>query len=53
MYYWLQEFAYHIGLAWWAFGLAAVLALLIAFVTISLQSMRAALANPVEALRYE
>ncbi|MCB9036678.1 MAG: ABC transporter permease [Lewinellaceae bacterium] len=53
MHYWLQEFAYRAGLAWWAFGLAAVLALLIAFATISLQSVRAALANPVEALRYE
>lgn len=53
MHFWLQEFAYRAGLAWWAFGLAAAVALAIAFVTISLQSLRAATANPVEALRYE
>ncbi|MCB0566237.1 MAG: ABC transporter permease [Phaeodactylibacter sp.] len=53
MHYWLQEFAYRISHPWWAFGLAATVALLIAFITISLQSVRAALANPVEALRNE
>ena len=53
MHYWLQAFAYRAGMAWWAFGLAATVALLIAFATVSLQSMRAAMGNPVEALRYE
>ncbi len=51
--HWLQSFAYHIELQWWMFAIAGVLALLIAFVTISFQSVKAALANPVASLRNE
>jgi len=50
---WLQNFAYRINISWWVFALAGVLALLIAFLTVSWQSYRAASKNPVEALRYE
>ena len=53
MHYWMQEFAYQAGMAWWAFGLAAMVAMAVAFFTISIQSIKAALANPVEALRSE
>jgi putative ABC transport system permease protein len=50
---WLQNFAYRIDIGWWVFALAGGLALLIAFITVSTQALKAALANPVEALRYE
>lgn len=50
---WLQDFAYRIELGWWTFALAGGVALLIALLTVSAQAIRAALANPVEALRYE
>ncbi len=50
---WLQDFAYRVHLNWWLFTLAGALALLIALLTVSFQALKAALANPVEALRYE
>lgn len=50
---WLQDFAYRIELQWWVFVLAGVLALLIAFLTVGWQSVKAALANPVKSLRSE
>ena len=50
---WLQNFAYRINISWWVFALAGVIALLIALLTVSWQSYRAAGKNPVEALRYE
>jgi putative ABC transport system permease protein len=50
---WLQNFAYRINLSWWMFVLAAVLALVIALLTVSLQTVKAALKNPVDSLRYE
>lgn len=50
---WLQDFAYKISLAWWMFALAGGLAVLVALVTVSFQSIRAALANPVKSLRTE
>lgn len=53
MQHWLQAFAYRISLSWWMFALAGLAALLIAFVTISLQAIKAAVANPVKALRSE
>ncbi|MDO9341076.1 MAG: ABC transporter permease [Bacteroidales bacterium] len=53
MYKWLQSFAYKTGLSWWIFGLAGIIALGIALLTVSWQSWRAATRNPVEALRYE
>ena len=53
MYKWLQDFAYHISLGPGIFILAGLLAVVIALITISFQSIRAALANPVKNLRTE
>nr|WP_231780063.1 ABC transporter permease [Spirosoma sp. KNUC1025] len=50
---WLANFAYRVSMPWWAFGLAGIGVLVIAFVTISLQSVKAARMNPVESLRTE
>jgi ABC-type antimicrobial peptide transport system permease subunit len=50
---WLQNFAYRTELNWWIFTLAGIIALGIAFLTVSWQSWRAAKRNPVETLRYE
>jgi len=50
---WLQDFAYRITIQWWVFFAAGFIALLVAAVTISFQSIRAALANPVKSLRSE
>jgi putative ABC transport system permease protein len=50
---WLQDFAYRIDIDWWVFALAGGLALVIALLTVSAQVIKAALANPVEALRYD
>ena len=50
---WLQNFAYRIDSSWWIFALAGGLGLVIALLTVSSQAIRAALANPVESLRYE
>jgi putative ABC transport system permease protein len=50
---WLQDFAYRIHIGFGTFLLAAVLALGIALLTVGFQAIKAALANPVEALRYE
>ena len=50
---WLQDFAYRIDLSWWVFGLAGLLALAIAFLTVSYQAVKAAKSNPVKSLRTE
>ena len=50
---WLNNFAFHIQLGWFVFILAPALLITIAFITVSIQSVRAALANPVKALRSE
>jgi len=50
---WLQDFAYRIDISWWIFILSGGAALLIALLTVSIQAIKAATANPVEALRYE
>jgi len=50
---WLQNFAYRVNIGIGIFILSASLALIIALVTVSYQSIKAALANPVESLRYE
>jgi putative ABC transport system permease protein len=50
---WLQGYAYRINIAVWSFVLAAALALAIALFTVSYQAIRAATANPADALRYE
>lgn len=53
MHSWLQAFAYRINLSWWVFVAAGVIAVVIAFATISFQSIKAAIANPVKSLRSE
>jgi len=50
---WLQNFAYRIHIGWWIFAFAGIISLLIAFFTVSFQSIRAAMANPVNSLRGE
>ncbi|GAB3316625.1 ABC transporter permease [Larkinella ripae] len=50
---WLNEFAYKIAIEWWMFALAGGLAVLVALLTVSFQSIKAALANPVKSLRAE
>ncbi|WP_332368538.1 ABC transporter permease [Spirosoma telluris] len=50
---WLQDFAYKIDIEWWMFALAGLLAVGIALLTVSLQSVKAALMNPVKSLRSE
>ena len=50
---WLQDFAYRIDIEWWMFVAAGAVAVAIAFLTVSFQSVRAALANPVKSLRSE
>ncbi|MEP6614926.1 MAG: ABC transporter permease [Ginsengibacter sp.] len=50
---WLQDFAYRINISWWIFFTAAVIAAFIALFTISLQAIKAAVANPVKSLRSE
>ena len=53
MYHWLEDFAYRIPMHWWVFLAAGILAAVIALATISFQAIRAAVANPVKALRSE
>ena len=50
---WLQNFAYRTSIKLWTFILSSVLALIIAMLTVSYQSIKAALVNPVDSLRYE
>jgi ABC-type antimicrobial peptide transport system permease subunit len=50
---WLQNYAYRIELSWWLFVEAAAVALIIAFVTIGFQTIKAAIANPIKSLRTE
>lgn len=50
---WLADFAYKIQLEWWMFVLAGLLAIVVALLTVSFQSIRAALINPVKSLKTE
>jgi putative ABC transport system permease protein len=50
---WLQDFAYRVHISWWIFVLTAMIALLIALITVSFQAIKAAVANPVKSLRTE
>jgi putative ABC transport system permease protein len=50
---WLQDFAYRVNFEWWILAIAGGTAILIAFATISFQSIKAAVANPVDSLRSE
>jgi ABC-type antimicrobial peptide transport system permease subunit len=50
---WLADFAYRIQISWWIFAAAGALAVLIAFLTVGYQSVKAALMNPVKSLKTE
>ena len=50
---WLQDFAYRINIEWWVIAISGFAAILVAFITISFQSIKAAVANPVDSLRSE
>ncbi len=50
---WLEGFAYKTNVSWWIFGLSGIVALGIALITVSFQSYKAAIKNPVESLKYE
>ncbi|GAB5398477.1 MAG: ABC transporter permease [Aureisphaera sp.] len=50
---WLQDFAFRIPLNWWIFVVTGLIALTVAFVTLSSQAIKAAIANPVNSLRSE
>ena len=50
---WLTDFAYRTNISWWMFGIAGLLVLVIAIVTVSFQVIKAAIANPVKSLRTE
>jgi len=50
---WLQDFTYRTEMSWWLFGLSGCIMLLIAFATLGMQTIKAAIANPVKSLRTE
>ncbi len=50
---WLQNFAFRIEISWWILLLAGALALVISMLTVSYQAIKAAVANPIDSLRYE
>jgi len=53
MHSWLQGYQYHSGISWWIFAVTAIGAVVITLLTVSFQSIKAALANPVRSLRSE
>ena len=53
MHNWLQDFAYHTEINWWIFALAGIISIGIALFTVSFQSIKAALMNPVKSLKSE
>ena len=53
MHKWLQNFAYQTSITWQVFALTALIAVVIAFVTISFQAIKAAIVNPVRSIRTE
>jgi putative ABC transport system permease protein len=53
MQLWLEGFAYRVPVTWWIFVVSALIGLVIAFLTITTQAVRAAIANPVNSLRSE
>lgn len=53
MRHWLDDFAYRTGISWWVFAVSGGLAIVTALLTVSIQTVRAATANPVDSLRNE
>ena len=53
MHRWLDTFAYRIEISWSILGMAGLIALLMAALTVSYQAIRGALANPVDSLHFE
>ena len=53
MQQWLNDFAYRINMSWWIVGLVAISAIGISILTVGFQSIKAALAKPVDSLRNE
>jgi putative ABC transport system permease protein len=53
MHNWLQNYTYRAGLSWWVFGISGLGALIITLLTISYQSIKAAMANPAKSLKTE
>lgn len=50
---WLNNYEYHVALSWWIIGLAGLITIVVALLTVSFQAVKAALANPVKSLRSE
>jgi putative ABC transport system permease protein len=53
VYKWLQDYAYKTSISWWIFVLCGLFMLLVALITLSIQTIKAAMANPVKSLRTE
>jgi putative ABC transport system permease protein len=53
MFNWLQKYSYHTGLSWWVFAITSIGAVIITLITVSYQSIKAALMNPVKSLKTE
>jgi putative ABC transport system permease protein len=53
MHHWLQDYSYRVDISWWVFALTGLLSVLIALATVGYQAFKAALSNPVKALRSE
>jgi putative ABC transport system permease protein len=53
IYKWLEDFAYRTTISWWIFGLSGIAMTIIALLTLSIQTIRSAIANPVSSLRTE
>jgi len=53
MHNWLQGYAYKANISWWIFLLAGIVTIIIAFLTVSYQSIKSALVNPIKSLRTE
>jgi putative ABC transport system permease protein len=50
---WLEDYAYRVNVSWWIFLASVLIAIVIAFITISFRALKAAVANPVKSLRTE
>jgi putative ABC transport system permease protein len=50
---WLEDFAYRTNFSWWIFALSGISMFVIAFLTLSIQTIRSAVVNPVKSLRTE